>query len=293
MLQEFTTNKKCLLSDAIAESTDLGHFQILKVIKNRNVKVNRVRTGDDITVFPNDVIDIYIKDREKDAIEIAFQDKNILVAVKPSGIEVLGEDSLQARLENQLEEEKPLAVHRLDRNTLGLVLFALNKPTENELLRVFKDREIDKSYLTIVSGNPKNGNNVLKAFLFKDAKKSQVYISPIQKVGYLPIETRYKVIKRVGELSLLEVVLVTGRTHQIRAHLAYEKLPILGDGKYGNNGINKKYKCNQQLLACTKISLHFDEKSPLHYLDNKTIRYDIDLFDFVSKPTKPIDNNND
>ena len=189
---------------------------------------------------------------------------------------------LQSRLKDQLEDTDPVAVHRLDRNTMGLVVFALNKPTETEMLRVFKVRDIDKTYSAVVTGTPKSGNVVLKAFLFKDAKKSQVYISPVSKVGYVPIETHYKVIKRQNELSLLEVELVTGRTHQIRAHLAYEKLPIVGDGKYGNNNVNRKYRCKEQLLACTKVAFHFDAKSPLHYLDNKTVKYEVNLLDYIS-----------
>lgn len=286
MLQEINVKNGCSLYELLSKETDLGHFQILKVISNRNVRINRVRVGDDVMVREGDVVNVYIKDREKEAVEIAFQDKNILIAVKPQNIEVQGENSLQDKLAAQLEEIKPVAVHRLDFNTLGLVVFALNKTTETEMLKVFKDREIDKKYLAVVSGIPKKGNVILKAFLFKDAKKGQVYISPAPKQGCLPIETQYKRIKQKGELSLLEVKLVTGRTHQIRAHLAYEKLPILGDGKYGINTLNKKYKVTKQLLACHKIAFHFDAKSPLHYLDNKTFTYDIDLFDFITPPHK-------
>ncbi len=287
MLQEINVKNDCSLYELLSKETDLGHFQILKAISNRNVKVNRVRVGDDVALREGDVVYVYVKDREKDAVEIAFQDKNILIAVKPQGIEVQGENSLQEKLSAQLEELSPVAVHRLDNNTMGLVVFALNKQTENEMLRVFKQREIDKKYLTIVTGSPKKGGNVvLKAFLFKDAKKGQVYISPLPKQGYIPIETHYKKIKQYGELSLLEVKLVTGRTHQIRAHLAYEKMPILGDGKYGINAINKKYKVAKQLLVCHRIAFHFDGKSPLYYLDNKTFTYDIDLFDFVTMPQK-------
>jgi len=282
MLQEIIVNSSCTLYELLSKETDLGHFQILKTIDNRNVKVNRIRVGDDVVVNSGDIVHVYVKDREKDAVEIAFQDKNILIAIKPQGIEVQGENSLQSRLTEQLDGPQPVAVHRLDRNTFGLVVFALNRQTECEMLKVFKDRDIDKKYLTLVTGSPKTGGNiVLKAFLFKDAKKGQVYISPVAKQGYLPIETHYKQIKKSGEVTLLEVKLVTGRTHQIRAHLAYEKLPILGDGKYGVNAINKKYKVNKQLLVCYKIAFHFEQKSPLYYLDNKTFTYDVDLFDFI------------
>lgn len=286
MLQEIVVKNKTSLFELIEAQTDLGHYQVEKVIKNRNVKINNVRVGENVNVSVGDTVYIYIKDREKDAVEVVFQDKNIIVANKPVGIEVVGEDSLTTRLCAQLPELKPVPVHRLDRNTMGLVVFALNKPTEVEMLRVFKDRDIDKTYEALVTGSPKSGGVVvLKAFLFKDAKKSEVYIAPTSKTaGYVPIETRYKFIKRMGEVSLLEVQLITGRTHQIRAHLAYEKLPILGDGKYGINQINRKYKVNKQMLVCSKVAFHFESKSPLHYLDNKVVKLDVNLFDFISKP---------
>ncbi|MEG1527966.1 MAG: RluA family pseudouridine synthase [Clostridia bacterium] len=281
MLQEIKILNRTLLSDAIAKNTELGFFQIVKVINNRNVKVNGRRIGEDVYVNTGDIINIYIKDREKDNIEIVFQDTNILVANKMAGIEVEGEDSLTTRLNAQLDEITVKAVHRLDRNTMGLVLFALNDVAEKELLKVFKDRELDKQYYCLVSGQPKK-SEILKDFLFKDSKKSQVYVSSTQKVGYSPIETHYKFIKRKGELSLLDVTLVTGRTHQIRAHLAFHNLPIVGDGKYGVNAISKKYKVKQQALYCYKLTFHFEKNSPLHYLDSTVVKTDIDLFDLVT-----------
>lgn len=283
MLEKLTPTNRIQISDLLASQTDLGPFQIVKVIKNRQVKVNNVRIGNDCYVDANDVVYVYIKDREKDNIEIVFEDKNILVAVKPTGIEVEGEKSFTQKLNEQIDdpEKKVTPVHRLDRNTMGLVLFALNQNAEKELLRVFKQREIDKNYYAIVSGNPRKSAE-LKAYMFKDAKKSLSIVSATQKPGYQSIETHYKFIKRKGELSLLDVKLITGRTHQIRAHLAFEKLPIVGDGKYGYNSINRRYKVKTQLLCCYKITLHFGKDSSLSYLDNKSIKYDIDLFDLVS-----------
>lgn len=281
MLKEIFVKCKTSLLELIVSEAQLGHFQAQKVLRDRHVKVNGRRVGDDQSVDEKDVVHVYMRDREIKQVEIVFMDKNVAVVNKMAGLETEGEDSLTQRLNEQLEEATALPVHRLDRNTMGLVVFALNESTQKELLTLFKDREMDKYYYAIVSGNPQKQAN-LKAFLFKDAKKSEVYISPVQKQGYLPIETNYKFIRKKGELSLLEVKLITGRTHQIRAHLAFEKLPVVGDGKYGINAINKRYKIKQQALCCYKLIFHFGEKSPLRYLDNKVVKTEIDLFEMIT-----------
>lgn len=282
MLKEFEITKRQLLSDAISENTDLGYYRIQKIIKSKSVKINRIRVGVDMNVNAGDLVCVYLPDREKDSIEVVYRDENILVVNKAPGIEVQGEDSLTERINNILTDATALPVHRLDRNTMGLVVFALNKNAETELLASFKDKDLDKVYNCIVVGTPKPATAKLKAFLFKDAKKSMVYISDVQKKGYLPIETHYKTLKTFGELSLLEVKLITGRTHQIRAHLAHVKLPILGDGKYGINKVNHKYRVKTQLLCCTRITFHF-QQGTLKYLDGKSVVLNIDLTQYYKK----------
>ncbi len=282
MLKEIEVESKQLLSDVIGENTDLGYYRIQKVIKTKSVKINGVRVGVDCNVNAGDVVCVYLADREKDGIEVVYRDENILVVNKFSGVEVVGKDSLTERINNILTDATAIPVHRLDRNTMGLVVFALNKTAETELLASFKDRDIDKTYNCVVVGTPKQPSAKLKAFLFKDAKKSLVYISDVPKQGYLPIETHYKILKSLGELSLLEVKLITGRTHQIRAHLAHVKLPILGDGKYGINKINRKYRVKTQLLCCTRITFHFAQ-GPLKYLDDKSVVLNIDLTQYYKK----------
>ena len=282
MLKEIEIKTRQLLSDAISENTDLGYYRIQKIIKSKSVKINGTRVGVDMNVNVGDVVHVYLADREKDSIEVVYRDDNILVVNKMAGIEVQGTDSLTERINQILTDAVAVPVHRLDRNTMGLVVFALNKTAETELLASFKDRDIDKLYNCIVVGAPKQPVAKLKAFLFKDAKKSLVYVSDTPKQGYQPIETHYKLLKRLGELSLLEVKLVTGRTHQIRAHLAHVKLPILGDGKYGINKINHRYRVKTQLLCCTKVTFHFAQGT-LKYLDGKSVVLNIDLTLYYKK----------
>lgn len=283
MLKEIEVKSRQLLSDVIGENTDLGYYRIHKIIKNRSVKINGVRVGVDQNVNVGDVVYVYLPDREKDSIEVIYRDDNILVVNKASGIEVQGEDSLTERINNILTDAEALPVHRLDRNTMGLVVFALNKNAEKELLESFKVREIDKTYNCVVVGFPRQQSAKLKGYLFKDAKKSLVYVSEIQKQGYAPIETHYQLLKKLnGELSLLEVKPITGRTHQIRAHLASIRLPILGDGKYGINKINHKYRVKTQLLCCTKITFHF-KMGALKYLDGKSVVLNVDLTQYYKK----------
>ena len=282
MLKEFQVAKRQLLSDAIAENTDLGYFRVLKTIKDKSVKVNKERVGVDCNVQPGDVVAVYMRDRDILCADVLYKDDHILVANKPSGIEVVGDKSLQTMVNNTLDNGTATAVHRLDRNTMGLVVFALNKTAERELLESFKVREIDKTYNAIVVGHPRQNSGVIKNYLFKDAKKSMVYVSETHKTGYVPAETRFRVIKNLGNLSLVELKPITGRTHQLRVQMAHMQTPILGDGKYGVNSINKKYRVSTQLLACVKITFHF-AKGPLKYLDGKSVVSNVDLTQHYKK----------
>lgn len=282
MLAEIEVKTRQLLSDAISENTDLGYYRIQKLIKARSVKINGMRVGADMNVNAGDTVHVYFADREKNSIEVVYRDDNILVVNKASGIEVQGTDSITERINNLLTDVVAAPVHRLDRNTMGLVVFALNKTAETELLASFKEREIDKTYQCIVVGTPRPPAAKLKAFLFKDAKKSQVYISDVKQQGYLPVETHYKTLKNLGELTLLEVKPITGRTHQIRAQLAHVRIPILGDGKYGINKINRKYRVKTQLLCCTQITFHFAQGA-LKYLDGKSVVLKPELTHYYKK----------
>lgn len=167
--------------------------------------------------------------------------------------------------------------HRLDRNTTGLTVFAKNEKSQNILFDKFKNHEIEKHYICRVYGIPKEKHKILNAFLFKDTKKSMVYINDTAKKGYQNIITEYSVISsnKLENTSILEIILHTGRTHQIRAHLAHIGYPIVGDGKYGINEVNKKFKCKTQNLCSYLIKFNFRTGSDsLDYLNGKEIKLD-------------------
>lgn len=218
---------------------NLKQNTLYKALRKKDIRVNEKRISENVIVHTGDNIKVFICDElleDTSSIPIVYEDKNIFVVNKLSNLEVVGENSLTTLLEKLSKEKgnnfiKPC--HRLDRNTTGLVLFAKSHEALDILLDKFKDHEIEKHYLATVYGIPKIKQSRLEAFLFKDSKKSLVYISDEPKKGYQKIITSYKVIKenKNENISILDINLETGRTHQIRAHLAHIGLPIIGDRK--------------------------------------------------------------
>ena len=270
-------NGKKLNKIVLDKISEINYNTFCKVLRKKDIKVNGKRTNKDILVYSKDIIEIYLPNTEKKInIEIIYDDENILVVNKKANIEVVGEKSLTTQIQEYYKEKniKPMPCHRIDRNTTGLVLFAKNNEALEILLNKFKNHEIEKHYLALVYGIPKEKHKVLEDYLFKDNKKSQVYISNSYKKGYQKIITIYKVLEeRKDNTSLLDVEIKTGKTHQIRAHLAYIGYPIIGDGKYGKNEINKKFHKKYQCLKSNELKFNFTTPSGiLDYLNGKSIK---------------------
>lgn len=270
-------NGKKLNKIVLDKISEINYNIFCKILRKKDIKVNGKRTNKDILVYSKDIIEIYLPNSEKKLnIEIIYEDENILVINKKANIEVVGEKSLTTQIQEYYKEKniKPMPCHRIDRNTTGLVLFAKNNEALEILLNKFKNHEIEKHYLALVYGIPKEKHKVLEDYLFKDNKKSQVYISNSYKKGYQKIITIYKVLEeRKDNTSLLDVEIKTGKTHQIRAHLAYIGYPIIGDGKYGKNEINKKFHKKYQCLKSNELKFNFTTPSGiLDYLNGKSIK---------------------
>ena len=268
---------KKLITFLSNEFPSLNINYIYKALRKKDVKINGKRINQNVVLHFSDIVDLYISDDilygiKKMTIPIIYEDDNIVIFNKPYNLEVTGENSLTSIMKENYTFLEPC--HRIDRNTLGLVLFAKNSESLSILLNKFKRNEIEKHYVACVYGNILKRKDTIYSYLFKDNKKALVYISETKKKGYVPIKTSYTVLKenKQKKVSLLDVTLHTGRTHQIRAQLAHIGLPIIGDGKYGSYEINKRFNVSTQLLCSYKLKFDFKSDSGiLNYLSSVQI----------------------
>ena len=230
-------NGKNLISYLKSEFPNLSQNTIYKALRKKDIRVNNIKVSENVTIYEGNDIKIYIVDNllfgEDSKLNIVYEDDNIIALNKPKWIEVTGSNSLTELLQMHNKSTTIFPCHRLDRNTDGIILFAKNEKALKILLKKFENNEIIKYYKCKAVGIFHKKHDILNAFLFKDSKKSMVYISNEKKQGYRPIKTEYTVLEENKEqnYSILEIILHTGRTHQIRAHLAYIGHPIIGDRK--------------------------------------------------------------
>ncbi len=245
-------------------SQDLSYSSFCKLLRTKQIKVNGKRISKDVDLFVGDKVEIFYNPPKKEKFLTLYKDDNVIVINKRSGYtsEEVFSDLCSAYPSVKF-------IHRLDRNTSGIMIFALNKEAEKELLSGFKKRTFEKFYYAEVMGKMPKKEDVLTSYLLKDEEQSVVKIFPKKVKNSVEIKTGYKVIKENTDTTLLEVCLFTGKTHQIRAHLAFIGHPIIGDGKYGDNEFNKKMKVKTQKLISNRLVLHFDSSSFLKYLDKK------------------------
>lgn len=304
-MKEFTINKNDSgqrLDKYLTKSFPLLPKSLMyKYIRSKRIKINGKRADIGYKLIENDVVSMYINDEffgsseskydflgaGKD-IKIVYEDENILLIDKPAGIlshPDNGEyvDTAITRAKRYLFEKgeyspetensfSPALVNRIDRNTAGIIIAAKNAEALRILNEKLKNRELHKLYLCVVIGKMKANSGILEGYLQKNEQQNKVYISKTSTDSSKSISTKYRVLGYKNELSLLEVELLTGRTHQIRAHFAYSGNPLLGDGKYGTNEQNKKYGgYKKQFLYSYKLTFDFKtDAGVLNYLDGKT-----------------------
>lgn len=263
---EFTIESQKKLSKAVIDELPfLSQFQIKKLIENKDIKVNSNRIKEDLDLKNGDQVVVYYKTSEqKEWYTQIYLDNNVLIVNKRAGIEVASENDrdLISILKKNFSNIYP--VHRIDRNTEGLVIFALNPMAEKELLQAFKTRKgIIKKYALLVHGRVDISKIKRTVYLKKMTNLSKVWISEVKTTGFEPIITEFELIEYIGEDSLLSASLITGKTHQIRAHIAYFGYPIVGDNKYGKD--NEK----QMHLTANYLAFNFSKNSKLYYLNKK------------------------
>ena len=285
-----------------------------KYIRTKYIKVNGKRCEISTRLNEGDKITLYIKDeffsepeydefdflKAPNKLDVVYEDRNIILMNKPTGLlchpdENYHFDSLLARLQHYMYDKgeydpksensfAPALANRIDRNTGGIVIGAKNAESLRILNRKIKDRELKKLYLCAVHGVPKKRSALLTGYLQKNEKQNRVYISPKQVPDSKIVKTRYKVLRTVGNMSLCEVELLTGRTHQIRAHMAYIGCPLVGDGKYGTNKMNKDVSLKWQALCSYKLEFAFTTDGELlEYLNGKSFTVDkIWFYDYLN-----------
>lgn len=281
---------------------NLPQSLMYKYIRKKRIKVNSKRAEISTILNVGDVVDMYINDEffvkpetrydftgAPRKLDILYEDENIMLLDKKAGLLCHPDDreyvdTLITRIKKYLYEKgeykpddensfTPALVNRIDRNTGGIVIAAKNAESLRIMNAQMKQRtNLKKFYLCVCHGIMERDSGLLEGYLLKDEKKNTVKILKAPREGAKEVRTKYKVLGRDfdKQLSLVEVELVTGRTHQIRAHFASIGHPLLGDGKYGTNKLNKDFGYRKQCLYSYKLVFMFDETAGiLSYLNSR------------------------
>lgn len=250
---------------------------VMKAWRTKKLKVNGKREPLSYELCVDDHVVSYILEKKRFHFSVVYEDDNLIVVDKEAGIlcmDSTGEtqhtlfDEVNEYLREK-GENNGYMVHRIDFHTAGLMVIGKTLKVKEELDKIIKHREMEKIYHAVVLGHFSKNEGTLHHYLFKDAKANRVFLSENFVKGSKEATTDYKVLRYSDSLSLVECTLHTGRTHQIRSQLAFVGHPLLGDDKYGNKEINRKYKKRGQLLMSYRISFHVSQASILAYLNDK------------------------
>ncbi|MEG2053772.1 MAG: RluA family pseudouridine synthase [Oscillospiraceae bacterium] len=271
-----------------------------KGFRNKRIKINNKAVKEDYRICENDLIELYINDEffslentlETETVnnnlpkpDIIFEDENLLIVNKPMRqlchSDVTNDITLIDIVKNYLTQKgeynkstentfSPALCNRLDRGTSGLVICAKNYPALRDMNAIISNNLLTKQYQCVCIGTPKN--SVYTAFHKRDLTSKTVTISANEKDDFKPIKTGITVLDEKSGFSLCKIDLFTGKTHQIRAHLAFLNHPLLGDKKYGNDTINEKYPFQNQVLCAYRLIFgKISKDNVLSYLSGKKI----------------------
>lgn len=269
------------LSKFLPQAIDgIGYHYIQSLLRGKDIKINGKRVSQDALLSDGDAVTVYLDESKLYRPDITPYRtlKGFTVFIKPRGI---SSESFAALI----AEKNPSSIlcHRLDTNTEGLILFADGEKNFELMKQGFRDGCVHKRYLAVLNGVLK-GEKRMKAYLQKDAEKGEVKIFDKEVPGSEEIITEVFPRSYEENRTLAEINLVTGKTHQIRAHLAHIGYPVAGDPKYGDYKENKSGKLKKQCLTAYKLSFSFQKGSPLFYLNDVNMEI---VPDFIkSNPTK-------